>query len=286
MAGYKNKKILAVVLAAIQTPLMVWFELSTGHGITVVNNLYVDRLSMIMVLIIGIIGTLICVYGIGYMKDFQKHHQEAGDRRPWFFFLMFLFLSAMFGIVVSNNLVWLYFFWEITTLCSFFLIGYNGLFYKKHEDKVATRNAFRALIMNLVGGLGFVIGIIILVHITAPWNFPQCSRSDQWDTVLQLRLISLPLREYKGRTDAFQQLASGSYGGTRHPHPHFFTHQQWSKAGVFPYNQTCSVMGWNVAGIMVMMVGGITFLMASFNAILKAMRKKCWRILRWPIWDL
>ena len=108
--GIKYKKYLASVLVAIQTPLMVWFELGTGHGITVLNNMYVDRLSIIMALIIGVIGTLICWYSIGYMKDFQKHHHEEPDRRPWFFFLMFLFLAAMFGIVFSNNLVWLYFF--------------------------------------------------------------------------------------------------------------------------------------------------------------------------------
>lgn len=49
--GIKYKKYLASVLAAIQTPIMVWFELSIGHGIHVANNLYVDRLSIIMVLI-------------------------------------------------------------------------------------------------------------------------------------------------------------------------------------------------------------------------------------------
>ena len=162
--GFKYKRYGAPLFAAIQTPLMIWFETTKGHHINVTNPMYVDRLSMIMVLIIGIVGSLICVYAIGYMKDFQ-HHQKEGvpDRRPWFFFLMFLFLSAMFGLVMSNNLIWMYFFWEITSLCSFFLIGYNGLFHKKeNEDKIGTRNAFRALVMNLAGGLGFAIGIVLL----------------------------------------------------------------------------------------------------------------------------
>ena len=124
--AFKYKKYLAAVFALIQTPLMVWFELTAGHGIEVEHNAYVDELSLIMILIIGIIGTLICVYAMGYMKDFQ-HHQPAGskDRRPWFFFLLFLFLAAMLGLVTSNNLVWMYFFWEITSLCSFFLIGFT-----------------------------------------------------------------------------------------------------------------------------------------------------------------
>ena len=58
---------------------MVWFELTTGHSIEVEHNAYVDELSLIMILIIGIIGTLICVYAMGYMKDFQ-HHQPAGSK--------------------------------------------------------------------------------------------------------------------------------------------------------------------------------------------------------------
>ena len=80
--GVKYKKYLASLLVAIQTPIMVWFELSVGHGIHVTHNMYVDRLSLVMVLIIGIIGTLICWYSIGYMKDFQHHHHGEPDRRP------------------------------------------------------------------------------------------------------------------------------------------------------------------------------------------------------------
>jgi len=124
--GIKYKKYLACLLVVVTTPLQLWFEFTKGHEIAVNYNMYIDRLSMIMVLIIGIIGTLICVYALGYMKDDQKHQKDGKDRRPWFFFLMFVFLSAMFGIVTSNNLLWMFFFWEITTYCSFFLIGYNG----------------------------------------------------------------------------------------------------------------------------------------------------------------
>ena len=121
----QHRKYVPVIFVLIQTPLFVWFEMTQGHKIAIESDLYIDRMSMIMVLIIGLVGSLICVYSLGYMKDFKENHKEEKDRRPWFFFLMFLFLSAMFGLVLSNNLVWLYFFWEITTLCSFFLIGFT-----------------------------------------------------------------------------------------------------------------------------------------------------------------
>ena len=153
--GIKHKKYLASLFAIIQTPLLIWFELTKAHGIEVQNNMYVDRLSIIMILIIGIIGSLITVYALGYMKDFQHHHSDEKDRRPWFFFVMFIFLGAMIGLVTSNNMIWMYFFWEITSLSSFWLIGFT-------KTKEATNNAFRALIMNLLGGLGFAVGIVIL----------------------------------------------------------------------------------------------------------------------------
>ena len=66
--------------------------------------------------------------------------------------MLFVFLGAMFGLVFSDNMIWMYFFWEITSICSFMLIGYN----QSHQ---AVHNSFRALWMNLLGGLGFAIAI-------------------------------------------------------------------------------------------------------------------------------
>ena len=65
---------------------------------------------------------------------------------------MFLFLSAMFVIVFSNNMEWLFTGWEVTTLCSFLLIGFT-------RTDEAIRNAFRQIIMNLAGGIGFVVAL-------------------------------------------------------------------------------------------------------------------------------
>lgn len=265
--GIKHKKYLASVLAAIQTPIMVWFELNVGHNIHVVNNLYVDRLSIVMVLIIGIVGSLITVYSLGYMKDFQHHHHEQPDRRPLFFFLMFLFLSAMFGIVVSNNLVWLYFFWEITTLCSFFLIGFT-------RTPEAIRNSFRALIMNLLGGLGFVLAIVILGKFYGTLELSQMLMMGMMgmSVVLPVALLS-----FAGITKAAQlPFSSWLLGAMVAPTPTsaLLHSSTMVKAGVFLIVKLAPVLGWNIAGIMTMLVGGITFLMASFTAISQSNAKR------------
>ena len=265
--GIKYKKYLASVLVAIQAPIMVWFELSVGHGIHVANNLYVDRLSIVMVLIIGIIGTLICWYSIGYMKDFQHHHHGEADRRPWFFFLMFLFLSAMFGIVVSNNLVWLYFFWEITTLCSFFLIGFT-------KTQEAINNSFRALIMNLLGGLGFVLAIVVLGKFYGILELNQMLAMGMMGASV---VVPAALLAFAGITKAAQMpFNSWLLGAMVAPTPTsaLLHSSTMVKAGVFLVIKLSPVLGWNIAGIMVMLVGGITFLMASFAAISQSNAKR------------
>ncbi|MGI6722385.1 MAG: NADH-quinone oxidoreductase subunit L [Anaerovoracaceae bacterium] len=275
--GIMHKRLLAPVFAVIQTPIMVWFEVTKGHHIEVTSQMYVDRLSMIMVLIIGIIGSLICVYALGYMKDFQKHKDEEGmpDRRPWFFFVLFLFLGAMNGLVMSNNLIWMYFFWEITSLTSFFLIGYNGLCHKKvNEDKIATRNAFRALVMNLAGGLGFVLAIVILGTM---YRTLELSTMLTIGTMGYSVMAPAVLLGFAGITKAAQMpFNSWLLGAMVAPTPTsaLLHSSTMVKAGVFLIIKLSPLYGWNIGGIMVMTVGGVTFLLASFAAISQSNAKK------------
>ena len=94
--GAKYKNPLAIVLAVVQLIGSLVFELNFAHGIEVATPLYYDQLTLLMVFIIGVIGSAICVYALGYMEDFQAHEPEGAlDRRPTFFALMFVFLSAI-----------------------------------------------------------------------------------------------------------------------------------------------------------------------------------------------
>lgn len=110
--GVKYKNIPALALAIVQLAGSLVYEFYFAHDLMCYKALYIDSLSLIMALIIGIIGTGICVYSIGYMHDFYFgiHHPdtEQPNRRPTFFALMFVFLSAMYGIIFFNNLIWLF----------------------------------------------------------------------------------------------------------------------------------------------------------------------------------
>ena len=154
---YKNR--LALVLGLVQTVGVIAFAnmtLSEGAGHMLPEPLYSDQLSVIMVLIVGLVGSAICVYALGYMHDFQ-HHEPAGapDRRHFFSALMFIFLSAMFVIVLSDNLEWLFTGWEITTVCSFLMIGYT-------RTDEAIKNSFSQINLNMIGGLAFLAALIML----------------------------------------------------------------------------------------------------------------------------
>ncbi|WP_210772225.1 proton-conducting transporter membrane subunit [Pseudodesulfovibrio sp. zrk46] len=152
--GVKNKSLLIQGFTLAQAVLLAWFEIVVlDHG--TVPALVGDQLSLIMVLIVSIIGSLICIFAIPYMKEHEDHLKLKKSRQPRFFLFMLLFLGAMNGLVLSNNLLWMFFFFEVTSLCSFQLIGHDGTAIAKH-------NAVRALWMNAVGGLAFVLGIIFV----------------------------------------------------------------------------------------------------------------------------
>ena len=282
--GIKYRHYWACVLAVIQTPLVLWFELTSGHGIEISYNLYVDGLSVIMALIIGIIGSLIAVYALGYMKDFQHHNEGQPDRRCFFFFIMFVFLAAMFGIVTSNNLIWMYFFWEITSLSSFFLIGYT-------KTPEAINNSFRALIMNLGGGLGFCFAILFLGKVCGTVELSGLlsgGLSGSWGYYLTIPVACLA---FAGITKAAQMpFNSCLLGAMVAPTPvsALLHSSTMVKAGVFlilklsplmgvwlpGYAGTYGVLYYNWAGLMVMMVGAITFLLASLAAISQTNAKR------------
>jgi len=113
----------------------------------------IDQLSQVMILIVNIIGTAIILFATGYMNHYEEHRHL--NRQKTFYFTMSFFLAAMNGLVMVDTLGWLFLFWEITTLCSFVLISYN-------QDEEGINNGFRALALNLVGGITFAGAIILL----------------------------------------------------------------------------------------------------------------------------
>ena len=273
--GIIYKRWLPIILAVVQVIIVVWFEFTSAESVVVTDYLYIDTLSIIMALVIGIIGSGICVYAIGYMRDFQAHEPEgAKDRRPTFFAICFAFLGAMFMLVFSNSMMWLFTAWEITTVCSFALIGYT-------RTEEAINNSFRQIIMNLIGGLAFAIALVCIVPATGTLEFDAFIALATDNPALALPVALLALA---GITKAAQMpFHSWLLGAMVAPTPTsaLLHSSTMVKAGVFLliklapcFGITYSMGGLTVPGIMVMLVGGATFMLCSFMAISQSNAKR------------
>jgi ech hydrogenase subunit A len=263
--GVRYKNNIAIALTLIQSAMLVYFEFGISHGAVPENNFFVDQFSIIMALIIGIIGSLICVYAVSYMKDFHHHHPELKDRRRTFFFIMFVFLAAMFGLVFANNLGWLFFFWEVTTLSSFLLIGYTG------TDE-AIKNSFLALNMNLLGGLAFAGALIWLALTGGGMELDKLIATGGIIALVPAVLIS-----FAGITKAAQfPFSSWLVGAMIAPTPvsALLHSSTMVKAGVYVMIRFAPVLQGTTPGYMIALVGGFTFLLASAIAISQSNAKK------------
>ena len=261
---FRNYLVIALTLA--ETVLIIWFESAATPAVMVQNPLFVDPFSIIMALIVGIIGSLICVYSLGYMRHFYQHHTEIPDRTNTFFIIIFVFLSAMFGLVFSNSLVWVFFFWEVTTLCSFLLIGFT-----KTEE--ATKNAFTALWMNLLGGIAFAGAIVYLTYQPAGMlGLDQVLVSGK-----ALILIPAALIGFAGLTKAAQMpFSSWLVGAMVAPTPvsALLHSSTMVKAGVYILVRFAPAFQGTTIGYTLAFVGAFTFLIASGIAISQSNAKR------------
>ncbi|MFA6808678.1 MAG: proton-conducting transporter membrane subunit, partial [Eubacteriales bacterium] len=265
----KYKQFLAALLMLTGAVISIWFEFAHGGEVHAVNNLFIDNLSLIMTLIIGIIGGLIGFYALGYMKDYQHHNPEVKNRVTFFFFIVYVFLGAMYGIVFSNNISWIYFFWEITTLCSFFLIGYA-------RDEIAIKNSFKALKMNLLGGIAFSIAIIYLTINAHTIELNQLSGLGSAVVLFPAALLA-----FAGITKSAQMpFSSWLLGAMVAPTPvsALLHSSTMVKAGVYLIVRLSPVFvfveGGKTIGMFVALVGAITFVLAAFMAISQSNAKR------------
>ncbi len=266
--GIRHRKSLTVILILVQVCLLIFFEIRFSGNLHIDNNIFLDQFSIIMALIVGIIGSLICVYSVGYMETYHHHYKEIRDRQNLFFGILFIFLSSMFGLVFSNNLIWVFFFWEITTICSFLLIGYS-------QTEEATNNSFLALSMNLLGGVAFVAAIIYLAF--ADPSGKLMGLNYLISTGKAVALVPAVLICFAGITKAaLMPFSSWLVGAMVAPTPvsALLHSSTMVKAGVYIIVRFAPVLSGTTEGLIIALVGGTTFALASFIAISQNNAKK------------
>ena len=261
----KYKKYYAILISLVGTLPVLWMDLS-GNAVEGSTHLRIDTFAAVMYLIVGVVGILICIYASGYMKDYHHHHTDVADRSNYFLALMFVFLGAMFGLISSDNLGWIYFFWEITSVCSFLMIGYT-------RTEEAVNNSFRALWMNLLGGVGFAAGLMY-----TNMNLGMANLSDITDLgTAEFVIVPVTLFAFAALTKSAQfPFSRWLLGAMVAPTPSsaLLHSATMVKIGVYMLIRLSPVMYGTLTGVMITVIGGFTFFAASLLAITVSDGKK------------
>lgn len=142
----------------------------------------VDGLAMLFGVLISGIGVLVMTYSFGYFKNHKSH-----ARLQW---LLLAFMLAMLGVVSADNIIVLFVFWELTTITSFLLVGFD------HENAKARRSALQALLVTGGGGLALLVGLLMLAQASGSYLLsdiiaagPAITEHPHYPVILTLVLI-------------------------------------------------------------------------------------------------
>ena len=164
---------------SVQAPFDFFYEWVPSLGVNL--SFHLDGLSLLFALLITGIGALVFLYSSYYLKNDEQLKRFYG--------YLTIFMGAMLGVVLSNNLISLFVFWELTSISSFFLISY------KNNDRASRKAAMTALAITGLGGmalLAFAVlagGLMGTYEITEMLNSAEVFHESSFATLLFVLLI-------------------------------------------------------------------------------------------------
>lgn len=129
------------------------------NGVTIHLGLIMDSLTAVMLIVVTVVSLMVQIYSQGYMDG------DAGYHR--YFAFMSLFTASMLGLVLADNLLFLYVFWELVGLCSYLLIGFW------FHRPAAANAAKKAFIVTRLGDFGFLAAILLLFFNTGTFDIAE-----------------------------------------------------------------------------------------------------------------
>jgi len=222
-------------------------------------NFKVDGLSLLFALLITGIGTLVYFYASYYLKNHPRLHQ--------FYCFLTAFMGAMLGLVLSDNMISVFVFWELTSITSFFLIGFNT------QDEVSRKSALTALGITGLGGFFLLAGFLLIYTISGTYSINELLLSSE--IIRENALFPLLLFMIFG--GAFTKSAQFPFhfwlpGAMQAPTPisAYLHSATMVKAGIYVLARFSPILSdgflWNNT---LMIVGGITMFFGAFHSILR-----------------
>lgn len=222
-------------------------------------DFHLDGLSLLFVLLITGIGACIFFYGRAYLKGHPYF-----DR---FFGYLMLFMSAMLGVVLSDNILLLFVFWELTSISSFFLIGFNN------DSADSRKSAITALSITGLGGFFLLLALVLTGNIAGTYIISDLI--EQREVILNHQLYPLIIGLLF--VGAFTKSAQFPFhfwlpGAMKAPTPvsAYLHSATMVKAGIYILARFTPIIGgheyWNTTLIV---IGGITMLYASIHSLFR-----------------
>lgn len=146
-------------LIALDQHNLVLIESGWGFMKSMEFTWRLDGLSIIFALIISGVGALVLIYSYYYMADYQ--------RKGYFYTYLMIFMGSMLGLVLTDNLMILFIFWELAGISAFFLIGFH------HHLRKIRQAALQALLVNSFGGLALLFTVILTGNIAQTYSISQ-----------------------------------------------------------------------------------------------------------------
>ena len=149
--------VLAAPGHALPVPDINWVVIE--GGVTIHLGLLVDSLTAVMLIVVTLVSMMVQIYSQGYMRGDPGYHR--------YFAFMSLFTASMLGLVLADNLVFMFVFWEMVGLCSYLLIGF--WFHKPAARNAATK----AFVVTRLGDFGFLAAILVLYFNTGTFDIAE-----------------------------------------------------------------------------------------------------------------
>ncbi|WFM70598.1 putative monovalent cation/H+ antiporter subunit A [Halomonas sp. CKK8] len=143
-------------VAAGEVLLLEW---AWVPGLDITLTFLIDGLAWLFAMLITVIGALVLVYSGEYLRG----HRDL----PRFLVVITAFMMSMLGLVLADNLVTLFVFWELTSITSYLLIGFN------HTDLAARKAALQGLFVTVGGGLALLAGFAMLAVAGDSWSLAE-----------------------------------------------------------------------------------------------------------------
>ncbi|MCA5006449.1 putative monovalent cation/H+ antiporter subunit A [Sphingobacterium bovistauri] len=272
--GRKFKAKWSILLPILPTLLFLYFayqipQISEGKSIIqhidwvpslgVNFDFHLDGLSLLFALLITGIGSCIFFYGRAYLKGHPYF-----DR---FFGYLLLFMSAMLGVVLSDNILLLFVFWELTSISSFFLIGFNN------DNPDSRKSALTALGITGFGGFFMLLALVLIGNIADTYTISELFTHRE--TILNHELYPLIIGLLF--VGAFTKSAQFPFhfwlpGAMKAPTPvsAYLHSATMVKAGIYLLARFTPILGdhtyWNTT---LLVVGGITMLYAAIHSLFR-----------------